>query len=148
MQREAMLATNGGAPGKPAWRQAITDALKQVDVVRSACGIEMTFGYKPGSLPDLVKAMIVTEGSGSAVGNPPIHAGPHGRQVWDEDVSGKHPSRAMAEYDLPDAFNQVGNQFIANSIRMFEKRFGEILEVELARMPDGAYYGNVHVTGG
>ena len=89
--------------------------------------------------------MIVKAGSGSAVGNAPIHAGPTGRSVWDGDVTGKHPSKTKSEYELPDAFNQTGNQFIENAMRMMQTEFGQLTEIAFATTPDSCYYGSVEV---
>jgi hypothetical protein len=90
--------------------------------------------------------MIVEAGAGSAAGNAPIHAGPTGRSVWDDDVSGQHPSRAKSEYLLPAEFNQAGNQFVENAMRIMQTYFGDITEFVFATVPDSAYYGNVQVS--
>ena len=147
MKREVGRTTHGGAPGKPAWRDEIARNLTHVATAVSGDSVSMDFGYSPSDKADLVRAMIVEDGSGSAIGNDPIHAGPTGRSVWDEDVSGKHPSRAKTEYNLPDAFNQVGNQFVENAVRMMQTEFGRATEAVFATTPDDAYYGNVQVSG-
>ena len=90
--------------------------------------------------------MIVAAGSGSEAGNASIHAGPTGRSVWDEDVSRKHPSRAKNEYLLPAEFNQKGNQFIENTVRMMKTDFGNVTEAVFSSTQDGVYYGTVVVT--
>lgn len=105
----------------------------------------MDFGYGPSGLPEKVRAMIVEEGSGSAVGNAPIHAGPFGRNVWDGNVSGKHPSRAKSEYTLPVEFNQKGNRFVPNAMKRMRSRFGDRTESAFGAVPDSTYYGNVSV---
>lgn len=94
MRREVHMTNHGGAPGKPEWRDAIAEGIKVQERRGDNSSIEMDLGYKPEGTNELVRAMIVTDGSGSAVGNPRIHAGPEGRHVWDEDVSGQHPSLA------------------------------------------------------
>lgn len=33
--------------------------------------------------------MVVAYGAGSAVDNPPITAGPYGREVWNNDLTGR-----------------------------------------------------------
>ena len=147
MKREVGRTTHGGAPGKSAWRDEITRNLTHVATAVSGDSVSMDFGYSPSDKADLVRAMIVEDGSGSAVGNDPIHAGPTGRSVWDEDVSGKHPSRAKSEYNLPSEFNQVGNQFVENAVRMMQTEFGRATEAVFATTPDDAYYGNVQVSG-
>lgn len=146
MRREIQHTTHGGAPGKPGWRRAISDNLEHISTSITDGGVSMDFGYSPDDLPDTVRAMIVEEGSGSAVGGAPIHAGPPGRQVWDDALSGRHPSQAKSEYDLPGAFNQKGNQFIENAMREMETEYGEITELVFSTVPDSAYYGNVTVS--
>ena len=146
MKREVQRTTHGGAPGKPGWRKEIGDNLEHVSTSVTDGGVSMDFGYSPDSLPDMVRAMIVEDGSGSAAGGAPIHAGSEGRQVWDGDVSGRHPSKAKTEYDLPDDFNQQGNHFVENSVRLMETEYGEITELVFSTVPDSAYYGNVTVS--
>lgn len=109
VRREVRRTTHGGAPGKPEWRKEIENNLGHTATSVSDDHISMEFGYFTSDKADEVRAMLVEAGSGSAVGNPAIHAGPTGRSVWNDDVSGKHPSRAKREYDLPAEFNQKGN---------------------------------------
>lgn len=79
--------------------------------------------------------MIIAYGGGSAVGNPPITAGPYGREVWDDDVAGKHPSKANAVYALPEPFNQVGNKFVQKSEDAFVERFQKIMNDAMNNLP-------------
>lgn len=146
MRREVYHTTHGGAPGKPEWRKEIADNLSRVAIAVTDTSVSVDVGYSPSDKADEVRAMIVAAGSGSEAGNAPIHAGPTGRSVWDEDVSGKHPSRAKSEYLLPAEFNQKGNQFIENAMRMMKTDFGNVTEAVFASTPDGEYYGNVVVT--
>lgn len=92
--------------------------------------------------------MLISEGGGSAAGGSPIHAGPPGREVWDDDLSGKHPSRAKTEYDLPDAFNQPGNHFVQNAVKLMEKHYNDILADLAASIPDAVFYNAVRVSKG
>lgn len=145
MRREAGRTTHGGAPGKPAWRREIAENIQHTATAVTGDSVSMDFGYSPSDKADEVRAMIVESGSGSAVGNAPIHAGPTGRSVWDGDVTGRHPSKAKSEYDLPDAFNQTGNQFVENAMRMMQTEFGQLTEIAFATTPDSRYYGSVEV---
>lgn len=145
MRREVYHTTHGGAPGKPEWRKEIADNLSRVAIAVTDTSVSVDVGYSPSDKADEVRAMIVAAGSGSEAGNAPIHAGPTGRSVWDEDVSGKHPSRAKNEYLLPAEFNQKGNQFIENAMRMMKTDFGDVTEAVFASVPDSVYYGNVVV---
>ncbi len=148
MRREVGRTTHGGAPGKPEWRKEIASNLDHTATAVSDDAISMDFGYSPSDKADEVRTMIVEAGSGSAAGGKAIHAGPTGRSVWDEDVSGKHPSRAKTEYDLPAEFNQRGNQFVENAMRMMQTEFGDNIEAAFATTPDSTYYTKVEVTKG
>lgn len=145
MRQEVQCTINGGSPGKPDWRKEIAANLDCLATAVSDTAVSMDFGYSPSDKADLVRAMIVEAGSGSAVGNAPIHAGPTGRSVWDDDVSGQHPSRARTEYLLPAEFNQKGNQFVENAVRIMRIYFGDVTEFVFAAIPDSTYYGNVQV---
>lgn len=61
--------------------------------------------------------MVVAAGSGSEAGNPPIEAGPQGRIVFNDELDRQHASQVEDQYTLPDAFNQKGNEFVANAIK-------------------------------
>jgi len=146
MRQEVHRTVGGGGPGKPAWRNELASKLDKIASSVSDSAVSMDFGYSPSGKADLVRAMIVEAGAGSAAGNAPIHAGPTGRSVWDDDVSGQHPSRAKSEYLLPAEFNQAGNQFVENAMRIMQTYFGDITEFVFATVPDSAYYGNVQVS--
>lgn len=145
MRHEVECTTHGSAPGKPAWRKEIAESIQHTATAVTGDSVSMDFGYSPSDKADEVRAMIVEAGSGSVVGNAAIHAGPTGRSVWDDDVTGKHPSKAKSEYDLPEAFNQTGNQFVENAMRMMQTEFGQLTEIAFATTPDGCYYGSVEV---
>ena len=146
MRREAAKTTHGGAPGKPDWRKEIADNLDHIATAVTGDSVSMDFGYSPSGKADEVRAMIVAVGSGSSAGGSAIHAGPPGRSVWDGDVSGKHPSNAKSEYDLPAEFNQKGNQFVENAMRIMKTEFGMLTEIYMGSIPDHVYYGNVQVS--
>lgn len=146
MRQEAQRTVGGGGPGKPAWRSELAANLNHLATAVTDTSVSMDFGYSPSGKADLVRAMIIEAGAGSAAGNAPIHAGPTGRSVWDDDVSGQHPSRAKSEYLLPAAFNQRGNQFMENAMRIMHTSFGDITEFVFSTVPDSAYYGNVQVS--
>ena len=107
--------------------------------------VSMDFGYSPSDKADETRAMVVETGSGSAAGGKPITAGPTGREVWNSELDGKHQSQAKSVYKLPSEFNQKGNSFIENSMRMMQTEFGVISETVFATTPDSTYYGNVKV---
>lgn len=72
--------------------------------------------------------MIVLNGAGSAAGNPPITAGPPGREVWNDELNGKHASGAKSEYLMPKGFNQQGNldRVIENTVKLMRTKFDSI----------------------
>lgn len=127
MKQEVHLTIHGDGPGKPAWRDHVASNINVSGTASTASALSVDVGYVPTNTPEEVRAMIVAYGAGKNAegGGDPIHAGPYGRDVWDGDVSGKHPSTAVSEYDLPDGFNQVGNQFITNALRLVQNEFGE-----------------------
>lgn len=148
MEHEVQLTTNGGAPGKPAWREEIADNLGHVATTITADGISMDFGYSPSGMADKVRAMVVAYGSGEKAdgGGEKIHAGPPGRSVWDADLTGRHPSRAHTEHPLPDEFNQTGNQFVRNALRRAQTQFGGLVEAAFEALPDRMYWEKVRVS--
>lgn len=145
MRREVMNTTHGGAPGKPDWRKEIASNLDKTAAAVTDDSVSMDFGYSPSSKSDEVHAMVIEAGSGSAAGGKPITAGPNGRSVWNSELDGKHPSRAKSVYKLPAGFNQKGNEFVENAMRMMQTEFGMMTENVFASTPDSAYYGNVKV---
>lgn len=150
MQEEIQRTTHGQAPGKPEWRNEISGMLKEVYREITDSTIEVGVG-QPDSLERscqyvFVRAMIIAEGSGSAVGGSPITAGPPGRTVWNNDLSSQHASNAKSEYTLPAAFNQRGNHFVDNAVKRMQKHFSDVLNDASSSLPDSVFYGNVIVS--
>lgn len=145
MRREVMNTTHGGAPGKPEWRRKIVQNLDKTAVALTEDSVSMHFGYSPSDKADMVRAMVVERGSGSAAKGSAITAGPTGRSVWNSELDSKHPSKAKSVYKLPAEFNQDGNRFVENAVRMMQTEFGTITENAFATTPDSVYYGNVMV---
>lgn len=150
MKQEVQHTTHGDAPGKPAWRDHIERNIGQTATTITTDAISIDVGYDYDGKSDEVRAMIVAHGSGDKAdgGGNRITAGPPGRSVWDEDVTGKHPSRAKSTYELPEEFNQHGNQFVENAMRRMRTQFGEYVEEAFREMPSSAVYGKVKVRGG
>ena len=120
MKRLVHTATYGGAPGKPEWRNELDHDLKRLwvqmgkDAIEAAVGADL--GYGEGSY-SYVRAMLIAYGSGSRAHGAPgwskhaaIHAGPHGRTVWDDDLSDMKISDSSYR-KMPTEFNQYGNDF-------------------------------------
>lgn len=143
------MATHGGAPGKPGWREDIARNIGITACAITADSVSVDVGYVPTGKADEVRAMVVGYGSGDKAegGGEAIHAGPTGRSVWGKDLDGKHPSRAKTMYPLPEAFNQEGNQFVSNALRRAQAQFGERVQGACAALPDVVYHGKVRVDG-
>lgn len=141
MRQEVRMTTDGNTPGRTAWRDHIAKNIEHISTTITATGIEMEFGYSPDNEADTTRAMVVAYGSGDKAdgGGTPIHAGPAGRQVWNGDLSGKKSSEAQTEYDLPEAFNQQGNQFIQNAIKRTRARFGGQVENTFRTLPGAVF---------
>lgn len=147
MKQEVQHTTHGDAPGKPAWRDHMERNIGLVATAITVDAISIDVGYDADGKSDEVRAMIVAHGSGDKAdgGGSPITAGPPGRSVWDGDVSGKHPSKAKSTYDLPDAFNQQGNQFVEDAMRRMQTQFGDAIDQAFVGMPDSVIYTKVRV---
>lgn len=156
MKKEVKKTTYGKSPGKPKWRKEIASLLQEV--YREVADNYIEFGV---GVPDdlafntVVKAMIIGYGSGfMAYGNAAggqssgsITAGPTGRPVWDNDMSGKHSSKAKTVYEIPQ-FNQEGNHFIYNSMLLMQKHFNDVLADASASLKDSVFYKHVIVRKG
>ena len=149
MEQEVMRTTHGEAPGKPEWRKRMKERQRVVSKVVTDEYIESKVGLDSNvAFEDFVKTMVVTYGSGNRVGNGSIEAGPPGRMVWDAGLDGKKPSAAEGNWLLPDEFNQTGNHFIENSIKIMRKHYSDVLDEAAASLPSSVFYKNVHVKGG
>lgn len=136
----------GKGPGKPEWRKDLIEKMKVVHREIADNYLEAGVGVpEPSSLGDLLKAMVIAYGAGSAVGRKPITAGPTGRMVWDENLDEKQKSKAQAVYELPEEFNQEGNHFIQNSVKLMKKHFNDVLNEASENIPDRIFYQNVQV---
>lgn len=145
MREEIQRTTHGGAPGKPAWRDALALELREVYRVVVDEAIEFGVGLPYMSFADagykFVRAMLVAYGSGDQVaGGEKIHSRP-GELVWDADLLDHEPSRALTEYNLPAAFNQVGNDFVANAMKLMRVHFSETLARAGQTLPKDLFWG-------
>lgn len=143
MKREVMKTVDGDGPGKPEWRKEMTGILQEVYQIIADEYIEAGVGIPSDeTLSTIVKAMVILEGAGSAAGNSPIRSRP-GEEVWNDDLSGKWRSSAKTEYLLPDGFNQKGNHFVENAMKLMRKHFNDVLREASANLPDSVFYMNV-----
>lgn len=132
--------TMKGAPGDPEWRNEVDRDLKKLYANYTDNYLEVGVGadYGEGSA-ELIRAMVIAYGAGSAAGNEPIHAGPAGRRVWNDSLTGMQASKSESEYDLPDAFNQQGNDFVQEAVKETGERFDAILAEAMRSVPISVY---------
>ena len=131
---------HGGGPGKPSWREGVKQQLRVVEEVVTDAYLEAKVGVDTNTaFTDFIKAMLISEGAGSAAGGSPIYAGPPGRSVWNNDLSGQQPSKAKSSYPLPGAFNQPGNHFVQNAIRIMRLHFDDVLSTAMASIPSSIF---------
>lgn len=96
--QKSVLRGSGCGPGRTAWRKELGDAFT-VDVPTIAGNVVSSKVHpRAGFLDDtatLVRSMLVVEGSGDKAkgGGEAIYRGPYGRMVWDNALSGQHPSQ-------------------------------------------------------
>lgn len=135
--------------GATDWHEEMQGALKRVEESMTNDYIERKIGLAAQEPDyDYIRAMVVTFGAGSAVGRAPIHAGPYGRIVYNNDLDGQHPSRVVHEYDLPAEFNQKGYDWVTNA----ERRMGTLMQNKLdavwGQIPDSVFTSCLRVIGG
>lgn len=149
MQLEIVKTVHGDGPGKPDWRDELAEELTEVYRIVTQEAIEvgvglpnMTYasaGYK------FIRAMLIAYGGGSAAGGKAMHTRP-GQLVWDDDLLDYAPSQAVTTYDLPAAFNQPGNDFMANAMRIMKTHFVDVLDSAVTKLPTDLFSRHVHTT--
>ena len=71
-----------------------------------------------------------------------MHTKP-GQKVLDKELAGRKDSRATEEDDLPDEFNQVGNNFVEEAIAKMRVMFKDILENATLEIPGSILARNI-----
>ena len=144
----AVGRTGKGAPGDPEWRNELDRDLEKLyvrvvdDIVEGAVGANA--GYSEGA-PWFVRAMLIAYGSGNKAVSPnpitgksvsraAIHAGPHGREVWDDDLLWRSPSLS-SYHKMPQSFNQIGNFFPEKALEDVRTHFEQIVGNALRNIP-------------
>lgn len=144
MQKEVLETTYGDAPGKPRWRDELRDSLSILEEQITDEYMNVSVGADvQENTYKFVRAMLITYGSGSRVGNGSIEAGPTGRIVWTEDLDGQQASRAEGNYLLPLEFNQRGNKFIDNAVQLMQKFWNDTLDNAMATLPESIFCENI-----
>lgn len=139
---------NKSVAGDPKWREEMRGKLKRVreEIAEGYLKYAIGLGDEPDTYP-YIRAMVVTFGAGSAVGNPPIQAGPEGRSVYNDALDGQRPSRVVKEDDLPAGFNQKGYNWLTNAMTRMQTQFRMIMEGVWENIPDAVLSSNLLVTG-
>lgn len=149
MRREIQKTTNGNTPGKPYWRTQVGSMLRETYRTVTDEYIEAGVGLPENVAEHIfVRAMLIEAGSGTYAGNPPIFAGPLGSPVWDDDLYMRHPSTQYGTWLLPARFNQEGNHFIENAVKLMQKHFIDVLDEAADSLPSSVFYNNIRVRGG
>ena len=63
--------------------------------------------------------------------------------MWDDDLRNIKTSAAETAYPLPDMFNQEGNHFIENAMKIMAKKFDDVLDQASVNLPDDFFYRSV-----
>lgn len=128
--------TGKGGPGDVNWRRDLASDIHRLfenitdSMLEYGVGVDYTEAYMK------VRANIIDLGSGSAVeGGKAIHAGPPGRQVWNDELTGKHGSDAQ-ERMLPSGFNHPGNDYVTKALDATEPFFQNAVAHALDNAPD------------
>ena len=131
----AIGRTGQGAPGALKWRSDVGNDLKRMNLQVSVDGIEIDVGiYGDEALQKRVE--VINTGSGSAAGRSPMHYGPPGRQVWNDDLSGRVDggSKTTRTGDMPAGFNNTGNQFAQKATDEMENEKEQIVQHALRHL--------------
>lgn len=147
MEKEVLMEMNShDGPYTSDWRKHMSNNMRILAKSASDTEIEFLIGLDPSlyqDLGDLMKSMIVTEGSGSAVGGPPVMIGPRGRMVWSryDDMQQQAPSLALNRVArlAPKGFNEIGNQWVEATIEIIKKELGGYLNRAMENITEAEF---------
>lgn len=150
MEKEIYVTTYGGAPGRTAWKDELKKSLMVVHRSVTEDAIEFGVGASfTNKTSTMIARMIITNGSGSLAGRQAIHEKP-GKTVLDKNLNW-HKSKAKFTEGyvrlLPAEFNQRGNKWLKNSMKLIEKHFMNTLEKANAELPS-TIFSNALIVGG
>lgn len=146
----AVGKTGKGAPGDLEWRNELDRDLEKLyvrvvdDIVEGAVGANAGYGEGDNYF---VRAMLIAYGSGNRAVSPnpitgkkvsraAIHAGPHGREVWDDDLMDHVDGGSHSSYHkMPQSFNQIGNFFPEKALEDVRAHFEQIVGNALRNIP-------------
>ena len=143
MKEQMPRRVHKGGPGNPDWIKDAKRDLGEVyrDIASNYIEVGVGLPYQEGTW-QAVRAMVVEAGAGGAAGNPLIQARP-GESVWNDDLTDRHESNANTPYYLPSAFNQEGNQWVENAMKLMAKYFDDILSDACNELPASIFYSNI-----
>lgn len=141
---------NNWTAGKPKWTEEIRRNLRVVERIVTENYVMSLVGL-PYTMQDdeyaYLRAMVVAYGVGSSSqygSGEKVHTKP-GQMVLDNELAGRKQSSAESEYDLPDGFNQEGNNFVENAVLKMRVMFKDILENATAEIPNRIFAKNITI---
>lgn len=131
-----------GEPGHSEWRQDVGRELKRLYAEQVDKYLESGVGLESPAMYERVRAMLIAYGSGryamsetgSSLNQSPIVAGPYGRMVWNDELTGRHKSESYYG-PMPDDFNQFGNDFVHKAADDLKKVIDGVVERAFANLP-------------
>lgn len=94
----------------------------------SVGAIEIDVGVEYDNEALLKRVEVIDTGAGSAAGGSPMEYGPYGREVWNDDLSGRKTSETTRTGNMPKGFNNVGNQFSQKAKDEMENEKEQIMQ--------------------
>lgn len=143
-EKTAIGKTGKGAPGAPEWRSDVGNDLKRLNLNMFVDAIEIEVGVDYHEEAMQKRVEVINTGSGNKAGGAPMQYGPQGRSVWNDDLSGRTTSRTTRTGDMPDGFNNTGNQFAQKATDEMEKEKEQIVQHALRHLSPTLLEGVIH----
>lgn len=115
------------------WSQELEDQIIEFAREDSVSKIRRKVGLNEESMtdPEITRARVIAFGTGYNSHIPgydkPLKTKP-GQEVWNDSLTHRIISTAKKERELPDIWNEVGNEFIRDSVDQLEYEFLSFLE--------------------
>jgi len=123
------------------FKTVVSNELKHIEEILTDGVLTYIAGFDAASADhfDLMKAYVIAFGMGSlGKTGKPIHAGPQGRMVYDDMLSGQHPSEIPGEgWFMPDSWNHPGMDFVTatNNDPLVQTEFIKTFEMVCKNLP-------------
>lgn len=141
-------SVNFSSSGKGEWREELKSKITSYTPYIVGNLLITEAGAKiPEHTFEEIRAMIVSDGAGSAVGNRPIHFGPKGRPVYNDPLTSVGPSQYGGDHDAPDSWNTEGFDWVDDAMSLMKMKYDAALQAAWASLPDSIFYNNVVVSG-